>query len=73
MTGGRPADRPEPRDSLLASSTRPGSPPHAADGPRASLHVFPDRHLGLVTMAEDLGPPISRFLVDTPRRFIVRS
>lgn len=32
--------------------------------PRADLHVFPDGHLGLVTMAEDLGPRVSDFLLE---------
>jgi poly(3-hydroxyalkanoate) depolymerase len=31
--------------------------------PHASLHVFDDGHLGLVTSAEELGPVVSRFLL----------
>ena len=30
--------------------------------PNASLHVFDDGHLGLLTSAEELGPIVSRFL-----------
>src|SRR6478609_2713999 len=30
--------------------------------PHASLHVFDDGHLGLITAADELGPVVSRFL-----------
>jgi pimeloyl-ACP methyl ester carboxylesterase len=30
--------------------------------PNASLHVFNDGHLGLITAADELGPLVSRFL-----------
>ncbi|WP_343050496.1 alpha/beta fold hydrolase [Nocardioides ungokensis] len=30
--------------------------------PHASLHVFDDGHLGLITSADELGPLVSRFL-----------
>ena len=30
--------------------------------PHATLHVFDDGHLGLVTSADELGPLVSRFL-----------
>jgi pimeloyl-ACP methyl ester carboxylesterase len=30
--------------------------------PNASLHVFDDGHLGLITAADELGPVVSRFL-----------
>ena len=30
--------------------------------PHASLHVYDDGHLGLLTSADDLGPRVSRFL-----------
>ena len=30
--------------------------------PHATLHVYPDGHLGLVTMADELGPLVSHFL-----------
>jgi pimeloyl-ACP methyl ester carboxylesterase len=31
--------------------------------PNASLHVFADGHLGLITAADELGPLVSRFLI----------
>jgi pimeloyl-ACP methyl ester carboxylesterase len=31
--------------------------------PNASLHVFDDGHLGLLTAADELGPLVSRFLL----------
>ena len=30
--------------------------------PNATLHVFDDGHLGLLTSADELGPLVSRFL-----------
>ena len=37
--------------------------------PNASLHVFDDGHLGLMTAADELGPLVSRFLLpDSPRQ-----
>jgi hypothetical protein len=30
--------------------------------PHATLHVFDDGHLGLLTAADELGPLVSRFL-----------
>ena len=35
--------------------------------PRATLHVYEDGHLGLVTSADDLGPVVSRFLLPSQR------
>jgi pimeloyl-ACP methyl ester carboxylesterase len=32
--------------------------------PDSTLHVFHDGHLGLVTLADDLGPRVSRFLLE---------
>ena len=34
--------------------------------PHASLHVFDDGHLGLLTAADELGPLVSRFLTSRP-------
>lgn len=34
--------------------------------PHATLHVFDDGHLGLLTAADELGPLVSRFLTSTP-------
>jgi hypothetical protein len=41
--------------------------------PHATLHVFDDGHLGLLTSADELGPIVSRFLIspdgeNAPRR-----
>ena len=35
--------------------------------PNASLHVFDDGHLGLLTSADELGPLVSRFLTSPER------
>jgi hypothetical protein len=35
--------------------------------PHATLHVFEDGHLGLLTSADELGPLVSRFLTSRPR------
>jgi pimeloyl-ACP methyl ester carboxylesterase len=34
--------------------------------PNATLHVYDDGHLGLLTAADELGPLVSRFLTSTP-------
>ena len=35
--------------------------------PRATLHIFEDGHLGLLTSADELGQLVSRFLTSRPR------
>jgi len=41
--------------------------------PNASLHVFDDGHLGLLTSADELGPLVSRFLASPPGENASRS
>ena len=39
--------------------------------PNATLHVYDDGHLGLLTAADELGPLVSRFLTSQGRERLV--
>jgi pimeloyl-ACP methyl ester carboxylesterase len=41
--------------------------------PHATLHVYDDGHLGLVTSADELGPLVSRFLTSDDEAITSRS